>query len=346
MIGLQDSGRATNRVWRLPNSRSTSDTLDFDAIGVVQLTETPLSSGCIFKRYAIELVTGSAALQAVTPLSIILVLAGGAWYAGQRRRVRFLREAAVILGAYFAYFSVRAISEGSSATALENAKFLVDIEQRIGLFIEPSIQGLMLSSEAFVNIVNWIYIWGHWPVIGAVTIWLFSRRPSAYRTYRNALMISGAIGLGFYIGFPAAPPRFTDLGFVDTVFSQSNVAQLMQPTSFTNEYAAFPSLHFGWSLLMATAIFREAKLQPIRVVAWLLPLGMLVSIVATANHFVVDAFAGGIVALIGLQAALMLERKHSLSWRDSPTPKMMPVLRRSEHAVAMDEEGPALDLPA
>lgn len=282
----------------------------------------------------------------MTPLLIILVLAAGAWYAGQRRRVRFLREAALILGAYFAYFGVRAISEGSSSIALENARLLVDIEQRAGLFIEPSVQGLLLSSEVFVDIVNWIYIWGHWPVIGAVAIWLFARRPNAYRTYRNALMISGAIGLVFYVSFPAAPPRFMDLGFVDTVFSQSDVAQLMQPTNFTNQYAAFPSLHFGWSLLMATAIFREAKRQPVRVVAWLLPLGMLVSIVATANHFVVDALAGGIVALIGLRAALMLEREDALSWLHWPSPQLIPVLRRSEHGVAADEEVPVLDLPA
>ena len=250
----------------------------------------------------------------------------------------------MILGAYFAYFGVRAISEGSSSIALENARLLIEIEKHAGIFVEPSFQGLMLSSEALVDIVNWIYIWGHWPVIGGVAIWLFARRPNAYRTYRNALLISGAIGLVFYIGFPAAPPRFTDLGFVDTVFSQSNVAQLMQPTSFTNEYAAFPSLHFGWSLLMATAIFRESRKHPLRMVAWLLPLGMFVSIVATANHFIVDAIAGGLVALIGLRASLLLEQgvmprwlRWSTYFRSTAVP---------EPATDAENEVGALDLPA
>ena len=228
--------------------------------------------------------------------------------------MRFLKEAALILGAYFAYFGVRAISEGSASIALENARLLIELEQQVGLFVESSVQGALLSSEALVDIVNWIYVWGHWPVIGAVAIWLFARKPKAYRTYRNALLISGGIGLVFFIGFPAAPPRFTDLGFVDTVFSQSSVARLMQPTEFTNEYAAFPSLHFGWSLLMAIAIFRESQRLPVRVVAWLLPLGMLVSIVATANHWVVDAIAGGAVSLVGLRAALLLERLDVRQW--------------------------------
>ncbi|MDA0350898.1 MAG: phosphatase PAP2 family protein [Chloroflexi bacterium] len=296
-----------------------------------------------------ELFTAPAALRAVTPLLIILVVAGTTWAVGQKRRVRFLREAALIIGAYFAYFGVRAISEGSSSIALHNARFLIALEKRAGLFIEPSVQGVLLSSQAFIDIVNWIYVWGHWPVIGAVAIWLFARKPNAYRTYRNALLISGGIGLIFYVSFPAAPPRFTNLGLVDTVFSQSTMAQLMQPTSFTNQYAAFPSLHFGWSLLMATAIFREAKRQPVRVVAWLLPLGMLVSIVATANHFVVDALAGGIVALVGLRAALMLERPGAFSWLHWPVPAAsMPVALQTEqnHAVAAVDEVGALDIPA
>ncbi len=281
-------------------------------------------------------------LRSVTPLLIILVLAGGAWIVGRKRRVRFLREAALILGAYFAYFGVRAISEGSSSIALDNARLLIELEQQIGLFVEPSVQGVLLSSEALVDIANWIYVWGHWPVIGAVAIWLFARRPTAYRTYRNALLISGGIGLVFFMSFPAAPPRFTDLGLVDTVFSRSNVAQLMQPTSFTNEYAAFPSLHFGWSLLMATAIFRESRRQPVRVVAWLLPLGMLVSIVATANHFVIDAVAGGAVSLIGLRAALMLERADTPSWLSPPWTRPA---RQSESVVPAEDEVGALELP-
>lgn len=294
-------------------------------------------------------VLAAPALRAVTPLLIILALATGAWVVGRNRRVRFLREAAIILGAYFAYFGVRAISEGSSSIALENAKLLIELEQNIGLFVEPSVQGVLMSSEAFIDIVNWIYVWGHWPVIGAVAIWLFARKPNAYRTYRNALIISGGIGLVFYTSFPAAPPRFTDLGLVDTVFSQSNVAQLMQPTKFTNQYAAFPSLHFGWSLLMAIAIYRESRKQPMRVVAWLLPLGMFVSIVATANHFVVDAIAGGAVALIGLRASLMLEREDSMSWLRWPTAAAAgPIVIPADpvHAVDAENEVGALDLPA
>lgn len=246
-------------------------------------------------------------LRAVTPFTIILVLAVGAWFVGRKRRSSFLYEASLILGGYFAYFGVRTISEGSTGIALENARRLIELEQHLGLFIEPRIQNLLLGSDIIISLVNWIYVWGHWPVIGGVAIWLFARRPKAYRVYRNALLISGGIGLIFFATFPAAPPRFTDLGLVDTVFSQSNVAQLLQPAGFTNEYAAFPSLHFGWSLLMATAIFRESDHTHARRIAWLLPTAMLISIVATANHFLIDALGGGTVALTGLLIAQQID---------------------------------------
>jgi len=252
----------------------------------------------------------SATLAAATPFLIALSVGLGAWWVGRRRRRRFLGEAALILGAYAVYFAVRSITEGSISVARENARLLIDLERQVGLLVEPSVQQVLLSSDVLVDVANWIYVWGHWPVIGVVAIWLFNKRPSAYRTYRNALLISGAIGLVMFVSFPLAPPRFTtELGLVDTVFGGETLGRLLQPTQLTNEYAAFPSLHFGWSLLMATAIYREAQRQPLRVVAWLLPAGMLVAIIATANHFVLDAVAGGAVAMIGLRAALMLDRR-------------------------------------
>jgi membrane-associated phospholipid phosphatase len=167
---------------------------------------------------------------------------------------------------------------------------------------------VLLNQTALMKAANWIYVWGHWPVVGSVTIWLFAKRPAAYLVYRNAILISGAIGLAFYVTFPAAPPRLLGMGFADTVFDQSTFAGVMQPNSLTNQYAAFPSLHFGWSLLMGIAIMREAHSARLRLLAPFLPLAMLVSVVVTANHYIVDAVAGGMVAVIAFQIALMLRR--------------------------------------
>ena len=283
----------------------------------------------------------SVALFAVTPAAIILTVAIAAWVVGARRRGRFLREAGLILFAYFAYFLVRGLTEGNFAEAREHAHLLVQFEQSLGIFMDPSTQALILSQTVLMNVANWIYVWGHWPVVAGVMIWLFAKRPDAYLVYRNALLISGAIGLVLYVTFPAAPPRLLGMGFVDTVFDQSTFAGIMQPNSLTNQYAAFPSLHFGWSLLMGIAIMREAHSAKLRLLAPFLPIAMLIAVVITANHYIVDTVAGGMVAVLALQAALMVRRLNpiriqwvgwgaavasvpTLSESDIPTPGVSP----------------------
>ena len=254
----------------------------------------------------------SIALFTVAPIAIVFTVAIATWVVGARRRGRFLREAGVVLFAYFAYFLARGITEGNFTEAREHAQLLVEFEQSLGIFVDPSTQALILSQTAIMKVANWIYVWGHWPVVGGVIIWLFARRPDAYLVYRNALLISGAIGLVLYVTFPAAPPRLLGMGFVDTVFDQSTFAGIMQPNSLTNQYAAFPSLHFGWSLLMGIAIVREAHSARFRLLAPFLPMAMLVSVVITANHYIVDAVAGGMVAVLSLQVALIVRRFNPL----------------------------------
>ncbi|MBT5775181.1 MAG: phosphatase PAP2 family protein [Dehalococcoidia bacterium] len=254
----------------------------------------------------------SVVLFAVTPIAIILTVVAATWIVGARRRGRFLREAGVVLFAYFAYFLARGVTEGNFAEARDHAQILVEFEQSLGIFVDPSTQALILSQTAIMKVANWIYVWGHWPVVAAVIIWLFAKRPDAYLLYRNALLISGAIGLVLYVTFPAAPPRLLGMGFVDTVFDQSTFAGIMQPNSLTNQYAAFPSLHFGWSLLMGIAIMREAHSAKLRLLAPFLPIAMLLAVVITANHYIVDAVAGGMVAIIALQLAQVVRRLNPL----------------------------------
>ena len=102
-----------------------------------------------------------------------------------------------------------------------------------------------MDIDPIITASNWVYIWGHWPVIGFVAVWLFFRRPEHYVIYRNAFLLSGAVGLLLFITFPAAPPRLADLGLTDTVVDRSNFYHLLQPSQLTNQYAVFPSLHFG-----------------------------------------------------------------------------------------------------
>jgi hypothetical protein len=242
-------------------------------------------------------------------------------------RRRWLRdvawEAVLVLPAVAAYFAVRNLTAGGAGAAFENAQRLVRLERELGLFEEENVQAAILGSEALVTLANWVYIWGHWPVILGAGVALFLLRRDRYRLLRNAMFISGAIGFLFYAFFPVAPPRLMDLGLVDTVTEESSSYRALQPPGLTNQYAAFPSLHAGWNVLVGIVLFSTTTHLAVRAFAVLSPLAMMFAVVATANHFVVDVVAGIVVVLVALAAAIFIQRSRSRAtvWSSAEPPE-------------------------
>jgi hypothetical protein len=103
--------------------------------------------------------------------------------------------------------------------------------------------------------------------------------------------------------FPVAPPRLMDLGFLDTVTLHTEAYRVLQPPAFTNQYAAMPSFHVGWDLLVGIALVREGRFRWMRAVGYALPGLMLVSVVLTGNHYLLDAFVGDAIVLASLAVA-------------------------------------------
>jgi hypothetical protein len=229
---------------------------------------------------------------------------GWKWFP-ERGPGRTLIELLIIVPAYVLYQFVRGTVDGRTPEAFSRATKLVDIEQTLGIFWEYELQSLILTWDIAVRIVNTWYVWGHLPVIIGVAIWLFAFHRNRYPLFRNAFLISGAIGLVLFWAIPTAPPRFLPAwGFVDTAVSSGSY-YLFQSPAFVNQYAAMPSMHFGWSLLAALAIFLHLR-APYRYLALLMPVATLGGVVLTANHFFLDAAAGAAVALLGLWIATQL----------------------------------------
>ena len=219
---------------------------------------------------------------------------------------RVAREVLVVICAVLLYFLVRGFVDGREAEAIGNADWLINLERSLGFFWEPQFQAWALKWDGLATLANWVYIWGHWPVIGATLTWLVVAHRDRYPVYRNALLISGAIGLVIFTAFPMAPPRFmVDWGFVDTVTLRSQAYRVLQPPSLVNQYAAMPSLHAGWDLLMGIAIARHAPGRW-RWIGVLLPIAMFFAIVLTANHYFIDGLVGASVVLVALAAAQTL----------------------------------------
>lgn len=218
-------------------------------------------------------------------------------------------ELLIVVPAYFAYFIVRGLVEAKEGQAFKRAVDIIELEQTLGIFWEPDLQNYIMRSDWLVNVANWTYIWGHWPVIVFAAIWLFLLHREAYSIYRNAFLISGGIGLLIFYLLPVAPPRFMDAwGFVDTITERSQAYRVLQPPAFVNQYAAMPSLHFGWNLLVGIAIVRHTSSLVFKAFGVALPILMFASIVLTANHYIIDGIAGGILALLGLAGALVINR--------------------------------------
>jgi hypothetical protein len=231
---------------------------------------------------------------------------------GSRRWHAVPRELAYVAGGVLLYFGVRGLTHANTDTAVRHAHGIVSFEKGLGFYIEPSMQDLVDDAHWLTTLMNWVYIWGHWPVIALTLLWLVLDHPAGYRVTRNAMLASGAVGLVVFALFPVAPPRLADLGLVDTVTSYSSAYRYLQPQAFVNQYAAMPSLHVGWDLLIGIALFTYSRHLALRLVGVALPLMMAVSVLATANHYLADVVAGIALVLLSRAAVQRVERRRVL----------------------------------
>ena len=230
-----------------------------------------------------------------------------------RARLRFaavaLGELAVAAIGYLVYSLTCGAVSGHQSVAFSNANRIIQLERALGIFVERQLQAPILSHGILLQAFNAIYMWGHLPLVIGVALWLFVYHRSQYRVIRNAVLISGGLALIVFYVFPLAPPRLVpSLGLVDTAAMVSPVYDTVEPKVFFNPYAAMPSMHIGWDLLMGFALAWCSTHAFLRWIGVLLPVGMLVAIVVTGNHYVVDGFAGAAVGLLGLALAFGLER--------------------------------------
>ncbi len=213
--------------------------------------------------------------------------------------VELFKQTLLIGCAVLFYFVVRGQTEGSEAAAVANGHRVLDLEADLGIDVERSMQS-WTESDTLTTAANWVYIWFHWPVIIGTLLWLHHSRIEMYLVLRNAMFVSGAIGLVIFVLLPVAPPRLIDAGFVDTVTEYSTSYRVLQPPALVNKYAAMPSLHVGWNLLIGLALFESSKRLPVRLFAVAGPVLMAFAVVVTANHYILDGLAGACIAIVGL----------------------------------------------
>lgn len=215
------------------------------------------------------------------------------------------------------YETVRGIADGRASMAFANARAIIDLEKSLGTWFEPGLQAAVLDIRWLVDMANFAYMNTHFAVTAGFLVWLYLRRNESFYFVRNMFLVAMALACVIYALFPVAPPRmFPGEGFVDTINAYSSVNhESALVATFVNPYAAVPSMHMCFALLVAIPAVALVRHPGLRAAWALYPVMVFAVIVMTANHFWVDAAAGAVVAVsAGLVASHVLARAQPLRW--------------------------------
>ena len=219
--------------------------------------------------------------------------------------------------AYNAYQVVRGITDSGEELAFANAERLIDIERSLGTFFEPGFQQTLLDNAGWiVDFANFMYLNSHFVITVGFLTWLYLFRNEHFYFVRNMFMVAMLLALVGYALYPTAPPRLMpEEGFTDTIAAFTGVAQDSKTVNvLVNQYAAVPSMHIAFSLMIAVPGMTLSRLPAARALWAAYPLLVLFVIVATGNHFWLDAAAGAAVACLAAVTAAQLARLRPAAW--------------------------------
>jgi PAP2 superfamily len=235
-----------------------------------------------------------------------------------------LRQLSLFVSAFLIYDLVRGFVEGRGTAAFAHARELISIERTLHVFVEPSVQAWASGSHVVMVAASWLYLNAQTSITIGALLYLYLRHNRNFYFVRNMLLIAMPLALIGYIVFPTAPPRFLpEWGFIDTVadLTPVNVSHSSASMSMLfNPYAAVPSMHVAFAIMIAWPLARLARRSAARVLWVLYPFLMTFVIVVTANHFIFDALLGALTAGISAYGAHWLGRARPAAWRFSVVP--------------------------
>ncbi|MEM7094070.1 MAG: phosphatase PAP2 family protein [Actinomycetota bacterium] len=252
------------------------------------------------------------------------------WFAAsapgrKRAGLSFWRETVLISAVYVGYSFVRNVF-GSSAVApevaAENADWIIDVEEAMGLYIEPDVQAAFIDWTAFIQFWNLFYGVAHFLVTFVALIWLYHADPGRYRFWRRTGLVATAAAVVGYALFPLMPPRLLgdcglygacrpDSPYVDTAIEIGGLWSFESSglEAVSNQYAAMPSLHIGWALWCTLILVPRLHSPWGKGAAIAYPFLTLFAIVVTANHYWIDGIGGVLVVAIGWAVSSWWEQR-------------------------------------
>jgi hypothetical protein len=225
-------------------------------------------------------------------------------------QLRWWREVLYVVVFYAVYSFIRnkGVDTDSVQQAFHHAKGVIRVERLLGLYHEESLQDAFLGHRWFIRFWNIYYGTFHFIVTTFALVWCFRRRPDRYARWRNTLACTTALALIGFAFFPLMPPRLLppSYGFVDTLARIGGLWSFDSGAmkAVSNQYAAMPSLHFGWSMWCVFVLWpATATRRWLRALLVAYPVATLFAILVTANHFWLDAVGGAVALAAGYVVA-------------------------------------------
>jgi hypothetical protein len=189
--------------------------------------------------------------------------------------------------------------------ACGRARDVLHLERFLKIDVERALNDIAVHAKPFAVFANYYYATAHFIVTIGVLVWLYKRHPLQYRPLRTVLYVANVTALAGYWLYSLAPPRFlTSEGYVDTLklFHTWGNYESGNLSHASNQFAAMPSMHIGWALWAGLSLFWLARRRWVRWLGIAYPLVTLLVIMATANHFLLDAVGGAAALLLGFGA--------------------------------------------
>ena len=234
-------------------------------------------------------------------------------------------------GAYWLYRLVRGQVFAQSAAAFDHARDIVSLEKSLHVFVEPSVQHWAIGTGFIDDIGSWMYLNTHFIVTTCALAYVYLFRNEHYYFVRNMFVVAMALALLGYVAFPTAPPRMLpELGFVDSVSDFTGVSSDSDVNALFNPYAAVPSMHVGFALMLSIPMIRMARHRATKVLwAFYAPIVTGV-VVVTGNHWIFDAATGALVAAVAAVAAqTVFARVRPAAWAWAPEQEGLPAPARA-----------------
>lgn len=239
------------------------------------------------------------------------------WHRHLRWAARATVEVTLVLGLLAAYRAGRLIGPVREVDARDHAELVRHTERLLHLPSELRLQEAASTVPHVYPLADRYYATVHFPLMAAFLLWGFLARPRReYVWARNLLIVQTFLALAIHLAFPLAPPRmFPQWGFVDTMAVYGPQVYTSSNASVTNQFAAMPSLHIGWAVLIAVVLMRTAP-RPVAGLALLHAAVTVVVVVITANHWLLDGIVA--VALLGIALLVVPDPSGRRSWRTHP----------------------------